>query len=192
MNRMNNTVRRVLAGVLMSAGLFPVPAQAAAWTVDHSQSSLGFEASMNNTGFAGTFGTWSATISFDPADLAQAKASVSIDMSSARTGDATRDAALPNGDWFNSASFATATFEASVFRSLGGNAYEADGTLTIRGVAKPVTLPFTLTIADGVAQMDGTVTINRGDFGVGQGEFTTDTPVALAVKVVVNIRATAP
>ncbi|HRK71772.1 MAG TPA: YceI family protein [Micropepsaceae bacterium] len=187
---MNRTLCRFAAGVALALGL-SAPSLAANWTVDAAQSSLGFEASMNNTGFQGRFEDWRAEISFDPADLSAAKASVTINMSSARTGDATRDAALPNGDWFDVSGFAEATFETTAFRAMGGDAYEADGILTLRGVAKPVTLPFTLTIADGVAVMDGAVTLNRGDFGVGQGEFTGDTPVALAVKVVVHIKATA-
>lgn len=187
---MNRTLRHLVAGAALALGLVG-PALAANWTVDAAQSSLGFEASMNNTAFQGKFEDWRAEISFDPADLSTAKANVTINMSSARTGDATRDAALPNADWFDVSGFAEATFTTNAFRAMGGDAYEADGTLTLRGVAKPVTLPFTLSITDGVAVMEGAVTINRGDFGVGQGEFTGDTPVALSVKVVVSIRATA-
>ncbi len=191
MNWMNGFLARATSVAALGLSLMGLPAAAADWSVDHTQSTLGFEASMNGTGFSGQFGRWTATISFDPADLAASKAEVSIDMTSAETGDGTRDAALPQPDWFDTDNFGTATFVASAFRSMGGDAYEADGTLTIRGTSKPVTLAFTLAIADGKAVMAGATTLNRGDFGVGQGEFAGDTPVALAVKVVVSIQATA-
>lgn len=161
------------------------------WTVDHARSRLGFAASMSGTVFEGTFAAWTAAISFDPADLATAKAVVTIDMNSATTDNATRDAALPGSDWFDVANHAVATFETTTFSATGENAYAAVGTLTMRGIAQPITLPFTLVIDNGHATMNARLAINRTNWGVGQGAFTTDDPVVISVEVIVSVVATA-
>ncbi len=109
-------------------------------------------------------------------------------MSSARTGVAETESALPEADWFAVASHPTASFTATKFRHVAGNRYEAIGKLTLRGISRPLKLPFTLTIAGDVATMTGTATIDRTLFGVGQGEWaaTTDLPAAVTVTVAVK------
>jgi len=164
---------------------------AKSWTVDHAASRLGFTAAMMGESFEGTFETWSAEIVFDPADLAGARASVTIDMTSARTGEATRDTALPTADWFDAGAHRQASFVTTSFRKTGENAYEADGDLTIRGTAKPVTLPFTLTVDGASATMSARMTVNRTDWGVGQGDWATGDEVALKVAIAVEIKAAA-
>ena len=64
----------------------------------------------------------------------------------ANTGNADRDSTLSSADFFNVGKFAQARYTASKFRSLGGNQYAADGNLSLRGVSKPVTLTFTLSL----------------------------------------------
>ena len=65
--------------------------------------------------------------------------------------------------------------------------------LTIRGVAKPLTLPFTLAITGAAAKMNAAVALNRLAFGVGQGEWkATDTvPAGVTVNVATCTGATA-
>jgi len=96
---------------------------------------------------------------------------------------------LPGADWFSVAAHPTAAFKATRFRHLGGNRYEALGTLSLRGVSRPLKLPFTLTIAGDVATMTGTATIDRTVFGVGQGEWAATTDLPAAVSVTVAIKA---
>lgn len=181
--------RLVLAAML--AVLAAAPAWAQTWAVDPARSKLGFEATMSGVRFSGSFGSWTADIAFDPANLAAAKVTAAIQTASAVTGDKDRDAALPGADWFAASAFPAARFETTGFSDKGGGAYEASGALTIRDKTVPITLPFTLTIADGVATMSGRVAIDRTAFGVGQGEWATADPVAHDVTVVVDIVATA-
>lgn len=159
------------------------------WTVDAARSQVGFSASMNDTAFQGQFRRWTARIAFDPARLAQSSVVADIETGSAVTANATRDQALPTPDWFNAAAFPRARFVSTGFRSLGGNRYVATGTLTIRNVSRPVQLPFTLTIANNVAQMQGQLTLDRTVFGVGQRQFAGAEPVAKTVTVNVRISA---
>ena len=71
------------------------------------------------------------------------------------------------------------------FQAGGPGRYVAAGVLTIRGVAKPLTLPFTLAITGAAAKMNAAVQLNRLAFGVGQGEWkATDTvPAGVTVNV---------
>ena len=146
------------------------PAAVPSWSIVQAQSKLGFTTSMEGQAFAGSFSRWTARIRFDADKLAASRVTVVIDTASARTGDASRDEALPSNDWFASTRFPQAIFQATSFRALGGNRYSASGTLRIRDKTVPVTLPFALTIAGDTATMRGSATIDRRAFAIGGGE----------------------
>jgi polyisoprenoid-binding protein YceI len=168
---------------LLSAITFATPALAADWTVQADKSHLGFSGAQTGAPFKGSFGKWNAEISFDPAHPEAGHAKVTIDLASARTGDTQRDTALPQADWFDVKHFPQATFEATGFTPKGGDAYEAAGRLTVRGVAKDVVLPFTLAIAGDGATAKGHLGLVRTAFGVGQGPWSSGEWVALEVGV---------
>lgn len=166
-----------------------VAAPAPSWAVDKARSQVAFVASMNGQAINGSFRRFDARIAFDPANLPGSSVTAVIDTGSAATGDASRDQSLPTPDWFNVKAFPRATFAARTFKSLGGNRYQALGRLTIRGVARPVVLPFQLAIAGDTAQMRGSLTIDRRWFGVGQGQFASPASVAANVKINIAINA---
>ena len=176
--------------IVLAVMLFVVPALAADWTVDKSKSELGFTATQTGAKFTGHFTQYDAGIQFDPAHPEQGHAVITIDMASAVTGDKQRDQAIPGADWFSVKAFPMARFEAKTFRSTGKDTYEAAGTLTIRGISKDVTLPFTLKTANGIATVDGTLPLTRTDYGVGQGEWASGKWVGLDVTVTVHMVAT--
>jgi polyisoprenoid-binding protein YceI len=162
---------------------------AARWAVDKAASRVGFEAAMNGEGFTGTFKRYDAQINFDPKDLKGSKAVVSIDMTSAFTNEQTRDESLPTADWFNADKFPRATFVTTGFTALGGGKYQAAGDLTLKGVSKPIVLPFTLVISGDTAKMTSAIIVNRLVFGVGQGQWKTEE--AILARVTVRIALTA-
>ena len=161
--------------------------QSADWTVRSARSSVRFHTAWSQGPIDGRFASWSAKIRFDPAALDASSVTVVIDMGSVKTGVPDTESALPGSDWFAAATHPTATYRATRFRARGGTRYEALGTLTLRGVSRPLTLPFTLTIAGDVATMAGTARIDRLIFGVGQGEWqaTADLPAAVTVEVAI-------
>ena len=177
-----------VAAIAMLAAAAPAAAQSS-WTVDKAASQLGFRGSMAGAAFDGRFRRWDAKILFDPAALDKSSVTAVVDLASAATGDASRDQSLPEAEWFNTARFPRATFTANRFRALGGNRYAAIGTLTIRGVSRPATLPFQLVINGRQARMRGSLTLNRTTFGIGQGQFAGAETVAHAVQVTVAINA---
>ena len=181
-------MRAALAAVAMLAA---VPAQAAApaWVVDKAASKVVLSSSFDGEPVSGTFRRWDADIRFDPKDLAGSSARVSLDTASIASGDADQEAALPHRVWFWSDRYPKATFTTRSFRSLGRGRYAAVGDLTIRGVTKPLTLPFSLAITGDTAKMNATVDVNRLAFGVGQDEWKSTEVIPAAVKVTIALTA---
>jgi cytochrome b561/polyisoprenoid-binding protein YceI len=159
-----------------------------AWTVQKS-STLTFTASWSGSAIDGRFKTWSADILFSPEALDRSKLTVAIDTASVDTGDAQRDQSLPSGDFFDTAEHPKATFTATKFRKTGEGKFVADGTLDLRGVKKPLSLPFTLKIEGDTATARGVTTLDRTTFGVGQGEWASTDEIAAKVKVSFSITA---
>jgi polyisoprenoid-binding protein YceI len=165
-------------------------ANAATWIVNTSKSKLGFSGTQTGTQFKGTFSRFAAEIAFDPDRLDVSHLKVTVELASASTGDQQRDIALPGKDWFDVSHFPQAQFESNAIRKTGDSAYEAAGTLTIRGVSQNVALPFDLVIDGSSANAKGHLTLVRTGFGIGQGPWSTGQWVALEVNVFVDIAAT--
>lgn len=182
----------ILKSAAIAALALALPAMAfaapATWAVDKAASKVGFDSSFGGETFSGTFKAWDAQIAFDPA-TATGKVSASIATGSGTTGNADRDQALPTPGWFASAKYPTANFEASSFKSLGGANYQAVGVLSIKGVTKPLTLPFTLVITGDTARMTANVAVNRLAFGVGQGEWAATDVIPNSATVTIQLTA---
>lgn len=186
---------------LAFAAALVAPAASAAWTVEQTRSTLSIEVTAQGAPFTSVFKSWTAEIVFDPADLATANARVVINLASIDSGDGQRDGMMTSKSWFDTvgATYAApadvpvgqAVFQTSTFRKTGETTYEADGTLAMRDAKQPVTLPFTLSIDGAEARMTASVTLDRTQWGVGQGQYAGNDPVATEVKVNVEIYATA-
>ncbi len=85
--------------------------------------------------------------------------------------------------WFDAARFATASFDSdAIVRGEAGD-YEAAGTLALKGVTVPVTVPFTW-LQDGArGSMRGELVLQRLDFGIGTGTWSATDEVAGEVRV---------
>lgn len=167
---------------LLLALALPGLASAADYAVQPAASKLGFSGSFQGQSFDGTFGKWTAAISYDAAKLATSKFDVQVDLSSVKTGDKDRDGALPGADFFNIAKFPQAHFVTTGFRQNGANVI-ADGNLTLRGVTKPVSLNVVFKPAGTGATMDVTGVLKRLDFGVGGGDYADTSVIANDVKI---------
>lgn len=178
------------AAAVFSAGLLvSAPGFAADWTVGPNSGTLGFSGTQTGNKFEGHFGKYDGKISFDPAHPEAGHARINVDMASAATADTQRDGALPGHDWFDVKAFPTAVFEVKDFKAKGGNVYEAEGTLTIKGVSKPVVLPLTIDITGSDAHVKGHLQLVRSAFNVGIGPWTTGQWVSLEVGVDVDLTA---
>lgn len=141
------------------------------WTIDPAHSAVGFSVRhLMAAKVRGSFKTFSGSIDIN--DLPETSSvKVSIDAASIDSGAEDRDNHLRSADFLDVESHPTLSFESTAVRSVDG-AYQVDGTLTIRGVAKPVTLEmqYSGVIADpwgnDKAIFSATTQINREDFGL--------------------------
>jgi polyisoprenoid-binding protein YceI len=179
----------IAAAAILSA--IATPAIAAHWTVDAAKSRLGFTVQWSNEAFSAHFDSWKANIDFDPADLAASHANVTIAVGSEVSDEADFDTGLKGAQGFAAGQFPSAHFVTKSFIHKSGNDYVADGTLTLKGISRDVSLPFTLTLHGGHAHMVGTAHLMRTDFGIGQGQWAAPTPVSHDVMVNIDIIAKA-
>jgi len=162
-------------------------AASAADYVQQAGSTLTFATKYQGEVFVGRLPGFSTRLSFDPAKLATARLDVSMPLAGVATDNPDGTDTLKSGDFFDVARFPQARYTATRFRALGGNRFAADGTLTLRGVSKPVTLNFSW--APGTRPvLTGQATVKRLDFKVGGGEWA-DTgvipnEVAISTRVV--------
>ncbi len=165
------------------------PGAPPSWTITQAASSIRFSGTHAGVAFEGRFASWRADIRFDPNNLEQSSAVVTINTASASDGVPLHDQSLPQQEWFDAANHPTATFRTSAIRSRGGNAYEARGTLTVKGRPIALRLPFTLTLSGNRASMDGSLSIDRKDANLGMASDPDAEYVSREIAVRVHVEA---
>jgi len=142
------------------------------WTVDTAHSLIGF--SVTHLGVSktrGKFTEFTGTVTADPKNLAKSSVSFTVQAKSIDTANAARDGHLKSADFFDVEKFPTLTFESTKVEK-AGKGYRATGKLTIHGVTKVITFPFTVTgpnkgfQGEPRAGVQAKLSVNRKDFGL--------------------------
>ena len=115
------------------------------WNLDTSHTSIQFRVKhMAIATVRGSLKAKSGTVETDtqgkPTHL-----EVVIDATSINTGEPQRDGHLRSADFLDAENHPELKFVSTHIHSLGGNKYQINGQLTIRGISKPVTLEAELT-----------------------------------------------
>jgi len=143
---------------------------AGTWKIDNNHSEVSFKIRHLMSKVRGTFDTFSGVIVVTD-DIATAQATADIDVSSVNTRNTDRDTHIRSGDILGTEAFPNLTFATSGVRADGGD-YVVDGTLTVKGVSRPVSLTVEF---NGVgpdpwggtrAGFTASTTISRKDFGI--------------------------
>ena len=146
---------------------------AGTYVLDANHSGIHFQ--IRHLGLSNVRGTFKA---FDASlvvgdRLAEVAVTATIDLSSVDTNQPDRDAHLLGTDFFSAEAHPQMTFASSAVRAVDAEEYELDGTLTINGIAKPVTLEVEFNgseifPADGTRHVGFTATteIKRNDYGI--------------------------
>lgn len=159
------------------------------WAMAKS-STIHFRTSWSGEAINGGFNTFDGDILFSPDQLDKSKVEIRIDASSIYSGDDQRDETLKSSDWFYVSSFATAIFKAERFRKTGDGRYVASGSLKLKGVTLPISLPFTLKIDGNKATMQGNASIDRTAYKIGEGEYASTAEIPGAVAIDIKVSAT--
>jgi polyisoprenoid-binding protein YceI len=163
--------------VLASSLLLAMPLYATTYTLepDYTQGvfrwiHLGFSSP------AGQFAQAEGTLEFDPADPTRSAVTVTIPLNSLQTGVPALDEHLRSKDFFDTSTFATATFKSTkVEKGAVTDQLEVTGDLALHGVTKPVRLNVKLVKIGTNPRtnvptigFEATTAINRSDFGLGK------------------------
>lgn len=161
------------------------------WSVDQSASKLQFRAEHNGDIFTGDFSAFDAAVMLDLDDPSTGEIHAVIDLSTVDAKDDDRNANLPTKAWFDIKSYPLATYKTIEITGNLEDGYSADGTLTIRGVERPVSLDFTVEVEGDKAVANGIAHFSRKDFNIGTGsDFATEEWVKFPIEVLVSITAT--
>lgn len=151
------------------------------WQV--TRGDLTFSVAQMGASVEGQFADWAAAIEFDP-DTGIGSVKTDISIPSLTLGSVTNQAL--GADFFDAENHPTAVFEAEI--SPNETHYNAIGTLTLKGVSVPVSMPFSLEFEGNVATMQGEVALDRRDFGMGEN-YSDESQVGFAVIVTVDLTA---
>lgn len=171
---MNRIVLASMAA-LMSAGTFAAPVT---YTLDpaHTYPSFAADHMGGLSVWRGKFDSTSGKVVYDKA-AKSGSIEVTVDMSSIDFGMPKLNEHAKSAEIFDVAKYPTATYAGKFTKFNGASPTEAEGTLTMHGVTKPVTLKIDSFLCKPnpmskkeVCGADATATFNRADFGVNFGE----------------------
>jgi polyisoprenoid-binding protein YceI len=175
-------------GYAQSAGAAKpaVPAATAAASVQKlvpAQSTVGFVSRQMGVPVQGKFTRFDVQSSFDPKKPETSKVSLTIDLTSADLGNAETETELKKPGWFDSVKRPQASFVSTAIKALGGNKFEIDGQLSIKGNTQRVLIPVTLAQSGANTEASGAFQIKRIDFKIGEGDWNDVSIVANEVQV---------
>src|SRR5215472_3556658 len=184
-------------------GLFAVLALGSAalaadeFKIDPNHSSVNFSvAHMGVSTVLGRFTSFEGKIVYDDKDITKSSVNVTIKTASINTDVAARDNDLRSANYFDVEKYPEITFQSKSVEKKG-NDLVAHGTLTIRGIAKDVDIPFEMKgPADAgrgkVMGAHGSLTVKRDDFGVGKPTPMIGGDVKIDLYVEARLAAPAP
>jgi polyisoprenoid-binding protein YceI len=155
-----------------------------------AQSEISFTSKQMGVPVDGKFGKFDAQLAFDPKKPDTSKVSFTVDLTSVNIGNADTEKELRNPGWFDSAKVPVATFTSSGIKALGAGKFEIAGKLSIKNLTQNVLVPVTLTQKDGTTRADGSFTLKRLDFKIGDGEWNDVSLVANEVIVKIKLALT--
>ncbi|MBC8996960.1 MULTISPECIES: YceI family protein [unclassified Pseudomonas] len=157
--------------------------------VNTTASQISFTYNQMGSRMYGTFGKFDATLDFDTDNLASARTTLRIDLSSIDAGSEDANTELVKPAWFDTQQFPVALFESSHFTQVAENRYLVAGQLTLKGITREVQVPVELKPDSAIGIFDGELLLKRDEFGLGAGEWA-DTVVSKDIAI--KFRVVAP
>ena len=152
----------------------PASVPAGTYAVEPAHTQVLFSVShFGFTNYYGNFSGASGTLKLNPKRVADMSVSISVPVSSVATTSTKLDEELRAADWLDAAHYPAMVFRSTKVTQTGPDAADVQGTLTLHGVTKPLTLHATFN-GSGVNMLDHKQTVGfslsgslrRSDFGV--------------------------
>jgi polyisoprenoid-binding protein YceI len=130
----------------------------------------------------GTLSGLKGSIQFNPSDLSNASFNVSVDVNTINTGIEMRDTHLKHEEYFYTEKYPTISFTSTAIKA-NNDGYIVTGELTIKGISKNISFPFTAVTQNGGMLFTSNFSINRKDFDIGGSSAVLSNNVDISLKV---------
>lgn len=173
--------------------LVGLPVQAATWVLDPDESSVIFQYNFGNDPYEGEFTNVEAVFEIDPMSPGSCNFEVTIHIEDIGIDSPEALDYLLDYELFDVDQFPTATFKAEKCSLESMSTFVSEGELTIRDQTNALAFPFNLDVETGGGKirfhLTSEVTINRLEYGVGQGYWASTAEIPNEVKIKVDVYA---
>ncbi|MDX8399890.1 MAG: YceI family protein [Gallionellaceae bacterium] len=156
-----------------------------------ANSSMSFVFKQMNVPVEGVVQHFKSQISFDPAKPALAKVEIEIPVSSIDAGSDEANDAVVDKLWFNAKVFPFVRFSSTSIKTLGNNRFEVLGKMSIKGRTLAAKTLGTFHQQGKYGVFEGSIVLNRADYGIGEGLWADFGTVANEVQIKFRIVASA-
>ena len=165
------------------------------WDIDRAHSSVFFDVKHTFATVRGQFDDFSGTILIDPENHGNSRIDMEVKVASINTNNRQRDNHLRSEEFFSAKKYSVMTFKTARVKQVKDNLYELEGKLTVKDVTKDVVVPFIyygvkdnpLNPKQLVAGFEGKFTIDRLDYGVGNGQFYKMGVIGKNVEIIITL-----
>jgi polyisoprenoid-binding protein YceI len=171
----------LLLGVL--AATASVTSASAAETRASSAGEIRFTARYEGQALEGVFRNFRVEMPVGSAAGEPLALRVSVMTGSADMNDVDVNAELKTPTFFDVASHPEAVFSSDTIEQMPDGGYTASGTITVKGVAHPLTVPFRLRATGAGRELSGEVSVSRLAWRIGLGEWAQTDLIADDVEV---------
>jgi polyisoprenoid-binding protein YceI len=168
------------------------------YTIDPTHTRIGFVARHAMvTKVRGAFNEFTGSARIDGENPERSTVELVIKAGSIDTRNADRDGHLRSNDFLKMDEYPEITFRSTGVQATGDDEYDVTGDLTVKGVTRPVTVPFTFEgqatdpFGNSRIGLEGRTTINRQDFGITWNAALETGGVLISDKIVLEFEVSA-
>lgn len=165
----------------------PVWAAPVAWQERPAASHIGFTAYWQGQAVKGEFPHFDVKAKLDPDHPGGGKISLRISMGELTTQTADITRAIRGQAWFDVKDHPEASFTSESITKQADGTFQLSGKLAIKGHAKILAFPLKITRQGQKLELAGNLQLDRSDFAIGAGRWTSGKIIAHKVDVVFSI-----
>ena len=161
---------------------------ATAANIDAAKSQISATFRQMNVPVEGRFNAFSGSIDFNPQKPSSGRARVEVDTASFDVGAEEYNDELHKKEWFDTATYAKASFISTNVTTTAKDRFEVKGRFTLKGKTEQIKVPFSWRRESGFFIYEGELPISRKAYSIGSADWDS----TVDDKVVVKFRLVSP
>jgi polyisoprenoid-binding protein YceI len=163
--------------------ILALPAAAAPLAVDYSKSEIAFASKQMGVPVDGRVRKFAMQLDFDAKKPEAGSVKIELDAATIDAGSDEANVELVKRGWMDAAKFPKVTFASTSVRALAGGRFEVTGKMSIKGITRDITAPFTAKPQGGAQLFEGAFVLKRLEFKIGEGPWSDTETVADEVQI---------